>query len=188
MVRAFASSRNGSFTVSTPFLYSAPILRRVDRRRQRERPHEAAVGALDAVEVLLLDLVDRACARRESSACCSRPSRRCLRAACPAAPPSARARRRPRRCRPPASTCRDSAVVFLAAAAVRVVEHPVHPVLQHCEITKRIESCHRHCCPSSAGRQSTADRRPATFVVYRVPANSSSTTSPSLTSGAPSRP
>src|SRR5918993_5412486 len=29
----------------------------VDRRRQRERPHEAAIGALDAVEVLLLDLV-----------------------------------------------------------------------------------------------------------------------------------
>ena len=54
--RGLASSRSGSRTVSTPFLYSAATLAGVDRLRQRERPAERAVAPLDAVELLFLHL------------------------------------------------------------------------------------------------------------------------------------
>ena len=61
--RGLASSRSGSRTVSTPFLYSAATLLGVDGLRQRERPAERAVAPLDVVELLFLHVVRRTSSR-----------------------------------------------------------------------------------------------------------------------------
>ena len=167
-----ASSRCGSVTLQHAVLELGLDLLGVDHVRQREGAAERAVGALHAVVLLALHLGVELALAAAASARCSRPARRRPSGRSRAARPSAPGCPRARRCRRPAPRLPPSAQSSSAPrgdAPERLVEHPVHAVLDRHQVTERLPS---HDC-HSVSPPSDFERRQLPLTVY-----SASTTSP----------